>query len=211
MTDDSLITYGSAIKAVGSRGFQGYALLYGGVDLENETFPPSVDLGLDGRLTLPALWRHGLDPEIGIRKFAEASFRRDEKGLFVSGEFRRLDQIENDLLSAIHREKLGFSSGSSSHLVRKKQRGATVEISHWPIAEVSLTPTPIEPRTLVLPLKDILREVSLKDLLARDYDDAEREQYYDARAERDFEAEALLLRVKLAVLHYERISGMQCR
>ncbi len=185
MNDTALVTYGSSVKSNGARGFCGYGLLFGGVDLENETFPPTVDLGLEGRLTVPALWRHGMDSEIGIRKFADASFRRDSKGLFIEGEFLRLDKVENDLLAAINRGKLGFSSGSSSHLVRKKQRGNTVEISHWPIAEVSLTPTPVEPRALVLPLKE-LREVSLKDLMARDAG-AEYEtiqEYYDERAEK---------------------------
>lgn len=186
MNDATLVSFGSAVKAIGARGFCGYGLLYGGVDLENETFPPTVDLGLEGRLTVPALWRHGMDPEIGIRKFADASFRRDSKGLFIEGEFRRLDKIENDLLAAINRGKLGFSSGSSSHLVRKKQRGDTVEISHWPIAEVSLTPTPVEPRTLVLPLKE-LREVSLKDLMASgagaEYETM-MQSFYDERIEK---------------------------
>lgn len=205
MNDATLVSYGSSVKSIGSRGFQGYGLLYGGQDLEGETFPPSVDLGLEGRLTVPALWRHGLDPQIGIRKFADASFHRDEKGLFVEGEFKKLDKIENDLLTAIARGDLGFSSGSSSHLVRKKQRGNTVEISHWPISEISLTPAPIEPRTLVLPLKE-LREVSLKDLMARDAG-AEYETtqaFYDARGEalwQDFYNERALSELQRLGIH----------
>ncbi len=83
-------------------------------------------------------------------------------------------------MSEIHRGSIGFSSGSSPHLVRKQKRGAVTEITSWPVSEISLTPKPVEVRTKAFPLK------ALKDLMARDYDGAEYETiqaFYDARGE----------------------------
>jgi phage head maturation protease len=181
MTDDSLITYGSAIKAVGSRGFSGHAIIFGGADQEGDSFFPDCDLGLEGRVSLPAYWCHALDPEIGNRKFSDVDFKVTSEGLFVRGEFKRLDRVEEELLTAINKGRLGFSSASTPHLVRKRKRGAVNEITTWPLSEISLTPNPVEKRTKVLPLKSI-KAWSLEDLLAV----------------RDYEAEALRLRVKLA-------------
>ncbi len=167
MNDETIITFGGAIKAVGSRGFMGHAVLFGGVDQEGETFVPDCDLGLTGRVSLPAYWCHSLDPEIGNRKLADCEFKTTSEGLFIRGAFNRLDKVEEDLLTAIHKGKLGFSSGSSPHLVRKRKRGSVVEITHWPVSEISLTPKPVERRTKVLPLKS-LGAVSLRPISADD-------------------------------------------
>ena len=180
MNDDILITFGSAVKARGARGFQGYGLLFGGIDLDGESFPPHVNLELDGRVSLPTYWCHSLDPKVGNRKLADAAFKVTSEGLYVSGEFRRLDDVENQIMSEIHRGTIGFSSGSSPHLVRKQKRGAVTEIVSWPISEISLTPKPVEPRTKALPLK------ALKDLLARDAGaeyETMMQSFYNERAE----------------------------
>jgi phage head maturation protease len=183
MNDDILISFGSSVKARGARGFQGYGLLFGGIDLDGESFPEHVNLELDGRVSLPTYWCHSLDPKVGNRKLADADFKITSQGLYVSGEFRRLDAVENQIMSEIHRGTIGFSSGSSPHLVRKQKRGAVTEIVSWPVAEISLTPKPVEPRTKALPLK------ALKDLLARDagaeYETSQ--EYYNERAEAEWQ------------------------
>jgi hypothetical protein len=191
MTDDSLITYGGVIKSVGKSGFMGHAILFGGVDSEGESFSPDCDLGLTGRTSLPAYWCHALDPQVGNRKLAETEFQVTTEGLFIRGEFSRHDQLEKDLLTAISKGRLGFSSGSTPHLVRKRKRGVVNEIVSWPVSEISLTPRPVERRTKVLPLKAI-KAMSLEDLLL----------------EPDYEARALEIKIKLATLEFCRISGI---
>jgi hypothetical protein len=52
--------------------------------------------------------------------------------------------------------KLGWSSGSMSHLVSKNANGKSFEITSWPIGEASLTPTPVEGRTVATAVKDIV-------------------------------------------------------
>ena len=45
---------------------------------------------------------------------------------------------------------LGWSSGSVPHLVQRTKGSlpGTQKITSWPIVELSLTPTPAEPRTI---------------------------------------------------------------
>jgi hypothetical protein len=50
--------------------------------------------------------------------------------------------------------KMGFSSGAAGHLVERKSMGGAAEITRWPIAEASITPTPAEYRNSVKTLKE---------------------------------------------------------
>jgi hypothetical protein len=45
--------------------------------------------------------------------------------------------------------KIGFSSGSASHMVEREMMGKAYEIKRWALAEASLTPTPAESRNMV--------------------------------------------------------------
>jgi hypothetical protein len=49
---------------------------------------------------------------------------------------------------------MGFSSGAAGHLVERKSMGGAAEITRWPIAEASITPTPAEYRNSVKTLKE---------------------------------------------------------
>jgi hypothetical protein len=44
----------------------------------------------------------------------------------------------------VQKGKLGYSTGSVAHLVERLEGN----IKRWPVYELSLTPTPAEPRTL---------------------------------------------------------------
>jgi hypothetical protein len=50
--------------------------------------------------------------------------------------------------------KMGFSSGAAAHLVERKSMGGAAEITRWPIAEASITPTPAEYRNSVKSLEE---------------------------------------------------------
>jgi hypothetical protein len=99
--------------------------------------------------------------------------------------------------------KMGFSSGAAAHLVERKSMGDVSEITRWPIAEASITPTPAEYRNSVKSLKEYygmepmmeeeemvmapMPEQSPEEYAVSVYDDAEGdliheglEAYYDA-------------------------------
>jgi hypothetical protein len=66
--------------------------------------------------------------------------------------------------------KMGFSSGAAGHLVERKSMGGAAEITRWPIAEASITPTPAEYRNSVKSLQDIYEMQETKaELRVDDY------------------------------------------
>lgn len=187
MNDNTLVSFGGAVKSLGRRGFSGLAIIFNSIDRTGESFSPDVDMELKGRSSLPTYWRHSLDEKIGNQKLADASFEVSSQGLYVEGEFLRFGGFEKDLMSAIDQGLLGFSTGSASHLVRTKQRGGFTEIMAWPVVDLSLTETPCEPKARVQPLKSLPPEFSLKALLAN-HDCNERveravQRYFSLRAE----------------------------
>ncbi|NJO07453.1 MAG: phage major capsid protein [Chloroflexaceae bacterium] len=70
--------------------------------------------------------------------------RHDATGLFFEVELERHAAYIADVLRLIERGALGFSTGALAHLVERA--GGTVK--RWIIGELSLTPTPCEPRCL---------------------------------------------------------------
>src|SRR4030095_10404050 len=72
------------------------------------------------------------------------SVEPDEYGLWVEAELDRHKAYVDFVLQLVERGALGWSSGSVGHLTRRNGKS----ITQWPIIEVSLTPTPAEPRTL---------------------------------------------------------------
>jgi len=187
MNDNTLVSFGGAVKSLGRRGFSGLAIIFNSIDRTGESFSPAVNMELKGRSSLPTYWRHSLDEKIGNQKLADAAFQVTPEGLHVEGEFLRFGGFEKDLMSAIDQGLLGFSTGSASHLVRTKQRGSFTEIVAWPVVDLSLTETPCEPKARVQPLKSLPPEFSLKALLAN-HDCSERvkratQRYFSQQAQ----------------------------
>lgn len=156
---DTLTYQGGAVKALGAGKIGGYLVLFSGADdpdLQGDYFTKSTDLYLDSGETRPILYRHGAHPVIKSRKLGKATLTIDEVGVFVEGELELRDKYEKAIYGLAERGKLGWSSGSMSHLVSKNANGKSFEITSWPIGEASLTPAPVEGRTAAVPLKEIV-------------------------------------------------------
>jgi hypothetical protein len=80
---------------------------------------------------------------------------RTDAGIVAEVILDRRDEYESMLAELADAGKLGWSSGSAPHAVRK---GADGEITRWPLIEGSLTPTPAEPRASAVPLKALAGE-----------------------------------------------------
>lgn len=156
---DTLTFQGGAVKALGGGKIGGYLVLFSGADdpdLQGDYFTKSTDLYIDSGETRPILYRHGAHPVIKSRKLGKATLTIDEVGVFVEGELELRDKYEKAIYGLAERGKLGWSSGSMSHLVSKNPNGKSFEITSWPIGEASLTPAPVEGRTAAIPLKEIV-------------------------------------------------------
>ncbi len=142
---------------------KGYAIVWGGRDLEGDTFPPDVDLG-EGLLGTapPVLYEHGQHPEIGVAILGRVkSQQRDNIGWLIEAELDRSNRYIELLRRLAEEGRLGLSTGAVAHLVERTPQRS---IKRWVVAEVSATPTPAEPRTLgaeVVKALGILQEAEL--------------------------------------------------
>lgn len=121
----------------------GYGVVFGGADLEGDTFTPETDYDLD----LVPMKRVYYDHTLGDVKHALGEATKtitDDVGLWVEAQLDRSKDYVEAVLKLIEEGVLGWSSGSIGHLVRREDN----VIKAWPVAELSLTPTPAEPRTL---------------------------------------------------------------
>jgi HK97 family phage major capsid protein len=133
----------------------GYGVIFGGADLEGESFTPDTDYMLDLAPTKLVFYDHTLgDVKHVIGK--TLSMEADENGLWVEAELNRHAAYVDYVLQLVEKGALGWSSGSVGHLTRRD--GKTIKT--WPIVEMSLTPTPAEPRTLGV---ELIKSLSATD------------------------------------------------
>lgn len=128
---------------------QGYGVVFGGKDLEGETFTEETDFWFDKLklTTYPVLYDHGQHTWIKDTVIGQAKVHKDEFGIWLDIELSRADEYRAyvELVKTLAQHKaLGISSGAVAHLVKRENS----VIKQWPIAEFSLTPTPAEPRTI---------------------------------------------------------------
>jgi len=124
---------------------RGYAVVYGGRDLEGDTFTPDTDLAWDYVPTKAVLWDHALDEDVKDTPLGTVTASgTDTTGRWIEAQLDRATQYGRYVVGLIERGVLGLSTGSVAHLTTK----AAGAIKRWPVVEVSLTPTPAEPRTL---------------------------------------------------------------
>lgn len=155
---DTLTFHGGAVKALGGGKIGGYLVLFSTAedpDLQGDYFTKGTDLYIDSGETRPIFYRHGAHPVIKSRRLGKAKLTIDDVGVFVEGELELRDKYEKAIYGLAEQGKLGWSSGSMSHLVSKTANGKSFEIVSWPISEASLTPAPVEGRTAAIPLKEI--------------------------------------------------------
>jgi HK97 family phage major capsid protein len=132
----------------------GYGVIFDGADLEGESFSKSTDFMLDLAPSKLVLYDHSLGEVkhfIGKTTLVEA----DDFGLWVEAELDRHKSYVDMVLRLVEQGALGWSSGSVGHLTRRNGKS----ITQWPIVELSLTPTPAEPRTLGVELLKSLAAV----------------------------------------------------
>jgi len=134
----------SSIKAIGDYALQGRGIVYGGADLVGDTFTKATDLGETRSFVgMPVYYDHalgGLKSQIGEVK----AWTPDAEGIEVEIEIDRRHRYADQVMKLVQSGALGLSTGALSHLVVRDGG----EIKRWIVGEISLTPTPAEPRTL---------------------------------------------------------------
>lgn len=144
--------FGATVKKVGDYTLKGVGVCYGGKDLYEDTFTAATDFGQERSFVgMPVFYDHALGSvksQVGTVKAWEAT----DDGIVFEVELDKHKSYVTDILKLAEKGALGFSTGALSHTVVREGG----ELKRWTIGEISLTPTPAEPRTLgVQPTKAI--------------------------------------------------------
>ena len=140
---------------------KGYLVRFGDTktaDLEGDYFTKSTDYGFPmesgKRVPLNVYYHHGMDAQVGKKSIGTGYIKMDDTGLWYEAQLDLADEYGNMIAKLCKQGKMGFSSGAAAHLVERKSMGGAAEITRWPIAEASITPTPAEYRNSVKTLKE---------------------------------------------------------
>ena len=153
---NTLIFQGSEVKALDDSGkIGGYLVVFSGPedpDLTGDFFTAETDFGSIKNTAL--LFNHGMDAVLKNRVLGSGEWKIDDVGVWVEGILNMRDDYEKALYNLAKQGKLGWSSGTASHLVEREKKGSSHWIKSWPLGiDASLTPTPAEPRTKAVELK----------------------------------------------------------
>ena len=140
---------------------KGYLVRFGDTktaDLEGDYFTKATDYGFpmtEGkRVPLNVYYHHGMDQMVGKKSIGTGFIKMDETGLWYEAQLDLADEYGSMIAKLCKQGKMGFSSGAAAHLVERKSMGGAAEITRWPIAEASITPTPAEYRNSVKSLEE---------------------------------------------------------
>lgn len=176
---NELIATGGAVKSMGHGAFEGFGISFTGgklmpesVDCDNEWFHNETtleDLELEGRKTVPNLFSHGTDKEIGREIVARSTFELQKGGLFIRGQLTR-NKWRSQIQTLLDDGVMAFSSAAVGHMTRKTDIGGATRIDYWPVGEISfttsacslgLTPARVVKDFQCLTLKESLRRRSM--------------------------------------------------
>lgn len=141
---DFVKNFGGAVKAVAPFTLRGRGVVYGGADLTGDTFTKATDFGETRPFVgMPVYYDHALGSMRGQIGTVKAWTPTDD-GIDVDIEIDRRNRYVAEVMKLVKSGALGLSTGALSHLVVREGG----ELKRWIVGEISLTPTPAEPRTV---------------------------------------------------------------
>lgn len=146
MSDDVLVAYGGEIKDLGGGKIGGFLVRFTDAehpDLENDYFTKDTDFDVTDGDGVTVYYAHGQDPTLGGRKLAKGVITLKDIGVWIEAQLKLRDEYEEAIYRMAKEGKLGWSSGTLSHLVKRVPMGQAQFIKSWPLGkDASLTPTP---------------------------------------------------------------------
>jgi len=164
--EKTTISYGGMVKSLGDGKLGGYLVRFSGEldpDLEDDFFAKDTDFDMDFPGQATVYFNHGVDSKLKQRKFGKAKLKLDEFGIWAETILKERDEYEKFLINLAKEGKLGWSSGTASHLIEREPIGKAFKITRWPLGlDASLTHTPAEPRNTVIPLKSFMSDLQVQ-------------------------------------------------
>ncbi|MBW3637876.1 MAG: HK97 family phage prohead protease [Armatimonadetes bacterium] len=174
---DTSIAFGTEIKTLSDDGetmrLGGHLVLFGTPDEHDlnpldgqgrghDYFTKNTDFGLkEGKGVAPVLYHHGLNPVLRDRHLSTAHLSIDDDGVWMETELKARDKYEKRVMELVRKGKLGLSSGAWKKDIEREAKATSSgepchEIKKWHLGmDASLTPTPCDPRTMVMEMKSI--------------------------------------------------------
>jgi phage head maturation protease len=161
---ETMVWFGGACKALDDAGkVGGYLVLFGSPDAtdaspQRDYFTAETDFGLDLSTKARLLYHHGLVPPVGNRSLGIGELKADAVGIWIEGQLALRDEYEAKIFQMVKAGKLGLSSGTARHLIRREeQANGASKVVAWPLGlDASLTPAPAEPRTHAVAIKSLV-------------------------------------------------------
>lgn len=213
--DNTTIAFGGATKAMGNGVIGGYLVRFTDPDhpdLAGDYFDASTDFGPHNKC-IP-WYHHGLDGTLGLKRLGTgmADIKTDNVGVWVQAQLNLADEYEAAIYELVKAGRLGWSSGTSSHLVRREPMGKAYHIKTWPLGlDASLTPEPAAGPglTQVIPLKSYVQDQaagvpSLKALLQ----EVEATSTADAGRDADTQSPANQSALEMEEMNPEELAGL---
>jgi HK97 family phage prohead protease len=139
--------------------FEGYASLFGVVDLGRDVVQPGAfreSLARRGAAGVRMLWQHDPAQPLG----AWLVLREDERGLFVRGRLNPGVAKARELLALLRQGAIdGLSIGYRPVLARTQARTGIRQLSRIDLWEISLVTFPLLPQARVASVKSALRDL----------------------------------------------------
>lgn len=156
------VYFGDEVKSDRLGFVKGYLVRFGdekATDLEGDYFTNQTDFGFpakaSNRVPLNLYYHHGMDPAVGRKAIGTGFVKMTDEGLWYEAQIDMADEYGKMIARLAKAGKLGFSSGSAGHMVERESKGIAHQITRWPIAEASVTPTPAEPRNVAKSLGEM--------------------------------------------------------
>ena len=160
-TDDlseTLVTFGGEVKSLGDGRVGGVLVRFTSPDdpdLEDDFFDKETDYMFE----FPGVskgWFNHAQTKMNKRLSHDVDLEMREFDIWAETILDERDKYEKYLLGLAEKGKLGWSSGTASHLIRREPVGKANHIAQWPLGlDASLTHIPAEARNVVVPLKSL--------------------------------------------------------
>lgn len=160
----------------------------GGSDLQGERFTKSTDFGrdLNGTFivdTIYSFYDHALNDGIGKQQIGFAKFFQEtDAGQLWNIEVSKAYQYHDFLVAMAQKNLLGASSQPVQTAVEIDEDG---NIKRWPLAEISLTPTPANPSAVMQLMKSLNMDYKMEDVVEEDVKKPEVEEEVPPTPETD--------------------------
>lgn len=138
------LTIKSVDEATNTAIVSGIGVVFGGKDLEGDTFTAETELQERKAVGRDVFYHHAMQPGLGHAIGEIKSVERKEDGIWFDAQLDLAAEYAEHVLDLVEAGALGYSTATAGHLVTRKSG----DIKRWPIVEISLTPTPAEPRTV---------------------------------------------------------------